>query len=239
MFLKLIPVFVLLLIHGCARENVQTQKTGQDCEPVNPINDLVAFMDPVQSKLFVLPEHRENVLKRLGAEPLGNEIYTMQSFTVNGKNFISKFTISPINTAAQILLYVNELEKLLRDYYANKDTARGVLIHTFRDSSGTFYRVYKDAECRKVSDSSVTPCIKQVVFVYQLSNEIDSPMYRYVPKETGRYVKTEYLEVKNCVKGGNYCVEALIVTRKTYICNDVNCSQILDIIPGYDYSCIK
>jgi hypothetical protein len=237
--ISILGAFTLfLLIQGCGRENVQTTMTGQDCELVDPLNDLVAFMDPIQHKLFVLPEQKENVLKRMGAEPVKNDIYAFQSLTVSGKYITSRFTIAPLNTAAEILLYVSEADKWLYDNYANRDTARGVFIKTFKDSSGTFYRVYKNAECKKVANAGESPCIKQVIFIFN-PTPTDSPNGYYIPKETGKYVKFEYLEVNNCVKGTNYCVEALVVTRKKYFYNDVNCSQILEIIPEYGYSCIK
>ena len=239
--LTTIFVFTIIIIIGCTQDSKRDTlfKDEQSCQFVDPVNDLVAFLDPVQSKLFVLPDHKDIVIQTLGAEPLDDEMYTMNAVTVSRKNIKINFKISILNTPSLIYDQADMIDLIMEDARGRLDTSRGYFLRTFRNITGTFYKIYKNAECKKVRDSSRTDCIKEIICEYKGINPYDSTKILYQVRETGNYIKTEYDEFYNCIKGDNYCVKAYIITERRIIYNDSNCTQAINVNPSYNYSCIK
>jgi hypothetical protein len=225
----IINVFILmsLLMTGCS-VTIETTKDDNDKDIVtyklvDPVNDLVAFLDPVEEKLFILLGHKDRVIQKLGAEPLYDKgKYKMKAITASGNNIEIYFTLSYVNTPSQIYSYADLYNDLLVGEIEKEDTTRG-------EPVGTFYRVFKNANFRKVRDAREIPCEKLL--------KRDSK--GKVEYETDLYTKIKFSEENHCFKGSGYCVEALVITKRKFICKDKDCMNVLEIIPYYNYSCFK
>jgi len=236
LFFLIIPI--VLLINSCTKQETVTPQKETAVKFVDPVKDLAGFLDPFAKTLFVLADTKDSVLNILGAKPVGDGMYTMNSAT--GKKVQMNFMVSVVNSPSVIYFYIDAADRSWRDWYADRDPERGELIDTTMDRHGTFYRVYRNAECSKIQDASVTECGKQIKWGTFTFVGPESTLTTTPPVETGKYIKTERFEISHCLKGAKYCVEALVIVSRISIYNDPNCTQMLETYPGYyDYSCIR
>jgi len=245
---------LLIVIISCNQNKNQVeQKPTDKIETqltVNPIKDIAGIYNPLEKTLYVLPDQKTNVLNILGAVQVEGDIYRMPGRTIFNKSVQITFRAVALEYML-ILPYISWYDKYVSDIIASSDSTRGRYAGWFRDSlSGTFCRVYKDAKCEKVTDGFESTCTKEYKFKKPLIKIelIDSfppqkippaPKPPDLPEPTGKYIKNIQSEVSHCLKGTNYCVEALVVTSKIEIYNDANCTQLLDTQLKYGYSCIK
>ncbi|MBI5857448.1 MAG: hypothetical protein HZB42_07335, partial [Sphingobacteriales bacterium] len=194
---------------------------------IDPEKSMVGGIDPVRKILHVNPEYQERVLNSLNAIPLGNGNYHI--------NAISE-TRTPVSYTVQVkpLIMANVFDsdwwaEHLINEYIKKDTSRGNIITTTKDSTGTYYIFYKDAQCVK-NDRDLTPgsCFKET--------EWDSNEKKV--KETGRYKKITLYPTGTCKKGTEFCTEVYVVTSISQIFMDANCTRMIKTEDFKHFSCL-
>ncbi len=226
---------VILFFHGCTKQdsNVEQHKIGQNSNStVDEMNDITAFLNGFDSTLYVIPENKNEVIKKLNAQLIEGNVYKINTLTISSNKitYIFKLKEASLNN---ILFYITDSDQRYFELAAEKDSARAELLNKFK-SGGVFYRVYKNAQCTNINQASVSDCYAESYTEIDLK---DSTV-KYI--KTGKFLKMEYQLINHCVKGNDYCVEALVVKtiRKKY--DDPLCRNLLETTDwNYDYSCLK
>lgn len=228
---SLLIIFMFLLFAGCTKEKPQTEI--QLNEGLDRVNDIAGFLNGFDSTLYVLPESKDGVIKILNANPYEGNRLRLMANTISGKNVSLNLAVKE-TTLPLILFYIGESEKSYLDILHDRDTARGELINRFKDSkTGVFYRVYKNARCVNVTQSHTTDCYEDIRWTV---DPLDSTIKTV---RTGKYLKMEQRGINHCLKGTDYCVEALVVSRIRHVYDDPLCRNLVGISEwGYDYSCL-
>jgi len=136
-------LFILLLLaSACNKEQVkpaETDEPGTDTtivELADAQNDLIAFVDPPQSVLYVDPDYKEQVFELLGVSQLeGGKAVVPVVNPQRSREFeaIVEVILAPANHIAQIAA-------------SRGDTLDPDLIKQFEEK-GTWYRMFKNARC--------------------------------------------------------------------------------------------
>jgi hypothetical protein len=246
--LTLSGLAILLSISSCKRPEQESApiKPGDKYQLVDPFNDLIACLDGVHSTLYVLPEERANVLKLLHASGSGDRYMLEAASNIHHKTVPIGFVVkeASLNQLINVGAYFDIARWRIpgQNEAAGRDTVRGELIDTMT-SRGIFYRVYRNAQCSKISDGRYTDCEVQITWDFDVGIDLDSTK-PYVPKPPKKqrppvYVKERFYPISHCIKGTSTCVEALGVSSITEFYDNNTCSGAPIRIEesAYDFSC--
>lgn len=217
---------------------------------------VAGFLDPFSKTLWVVAAERSRILASLGATQV-NDGYRIQSNTITGK--LISYIINVVN--ADKAAIAGKSQYIVREWDPNSlydpgsypgpipDPAPPVVnkpinitiaeedkkpkfVTQFTDSTGTAYRFYTDAECKKTWDGTAKgDCKADGEFV------ADPVTKENVWKENGKYRQYEWYPSYYCVYGTGYCVTTLQVLGLHYIYSDKNCTKLVNVKPIISWSC--
>lgn len=195
---------------------------------VNPITDLIGFLDPFRKVLFAAPKYQQQLLDMMQAKQQTNGKYLIQSLSAERKPV--SYTITVINLSPENIFHI--VEKATKTLQCGTTAEDEKPTFLSQDTvKGTPYRFYKDAECVKEYDGRTIDCREQIEIKWNLStNKYDSTL-------TGKYVKSITSDRYACHKGESFCTEMWQIIYVDYIYDDKNCTRLIDIIKDYTWSC--
>ncbi len=195
---------------------------------IDPMKSMIGCLDPDRKILRVKPEYQQQVLNSLHAVSLGSQTYQVSSLSASGMAVTYNIELKPLLLAD--VFSGDWWAKYLIEEYIKKDTSRGKIITTHRDSTGTWYIFFKDAKCkqRDYEKGEEFGCHPETV--WDPKEEKDKP--------TGMYEKFSSLPSARCAKGAEFCTEAYVVSSIKYIYQDANCTRLVKIESNYNFSCL-
>jgi hypothetical protein len=194
----LLPVFSLFFV-ACNKEHAIIEDpitpppdtiVVNPADTPDPANDLVAWYSPLTDVLLVDPNYFENVLVTLQAQPQSNGSFAMHGVNLLGEPRPVQFTVRFVEVP-NIFLEVQATEKPLTPD----------LVSTFTEK-GTSYKVFKNAECGKLSKGFESGC----------ENGAD-----------GTSTKRIWYDIRRCERGNGFCTEALSVQGRSVTYHNANC----------------
>jgi hypothetical protein len=171
-------VFSLTVIfQACEKETVIVE----ECD--DPTTELVltAYLDAPRQVLYAIPTELDAALEALGAHPFtGNNIqaYEMQGVNAFGEPMPVRFNVENVESGK-----LNQLATA-------QDAAQMQLEGEFTGTSGTTYRVYRNATCGPLQAAFNSPC---------------------EPRSNGTSVQREWLAIRQCIPGNAHCTQAMLV----------------------------
>lgn len=196
---------------------------------IDPIKSMIGYLDPKNKVLKVKPDYQQQVLNSLNAVPSGSGTFRINSMSE---------TRVPVNYDIRLMPF-ERTNTFDSDWWAEhlietvlkKDTTRGNIITTSKDSTGTYYVFYKDAKCEVNSyakEERTSGCM--------VEEEWDGKEQKSKP--TGRYKKITCYKTGSCRKGTDFCTEAYLVSCITQIYMDANCTKRLKTFDFKHFSCL-
>lgn len=197
-------------------------------QQVNPVTDLIGFLDPFKKVLFAVPKYRQQLLNMIQAKQQPNGRYLIQSLTAERKPV--SYSVAVFNFNAEDIFH--KAEELTKTLQCGTGTTEEKPTFLSQDTvKGTPYRFYKDAQCVKEYEGRIFECQPQYDIKW------NSSTMKYDSTATGKYIKTITSDRYACQKGEAYCTEMWQIIYIDYIYDDKNCSRLIDIIKNYTWSC--
>jgi len=145
----LVSLLFTFALTSCIKEEItpDTEPVTEELLYPDPVEDLVAYLDPLGMVLFVDPAFMEDALASLKAEQLEDGIYYM-----NGVNTNSGFEEVLFNV---VFAPVGEIYNIAEQTDTKLQSPN--LVNEFTVGS-TSYRVYKNAECGAAQPGFTSIC---------------------------------------------------------------------------------
>lgn len=216
----IVGLFVLSFVISCTKTEIQNETAvpdliDRDASQVEKVpgvdvrTNIVGYMNSEIRELHVLPDLKEDVLARMGAEDLGNGTYRTQAIEKKSGNIkVADFKVVTATDRAKLY------ELFLTAGYGSDDPHTQLKSDNVKndlDPKPVEYIIYDQAKCTKVYDEQVSDCT-------------------YVGP--GKYIKVWRWALYTCQKGEDICIERRRIIRTTGTYSDSNCSKQ---IGGYDY----
>jgi hypothetical protein len=207
------------------------RQVSADADPLKKVSirdDLVGVLNPVKNILLVSPGYEDQALRSLQAEKQADDSYKIQTVSMQGAPQYATIRVLPAPPQA----IFDEHEWLVK-YLTERtraDTNAGKVITVSRDSSGTWYRFFKDAECTPGLGLETTECREKEDLIRK-----DDGSHEF--KGAGTYYKIQFNAISQCKKGKNFCTEVLQVWKIAYHYSDKNCSVMTHVETFYEFGC--
>lgn len=195
---------------------------------INIKNSIIGFLDPVKKVLMASPEYMNNILKSLNGAEQSDGSYRIQSTSLSGNLVSYIIRILPVPQTAVYDEHEYRVKYLTEDKKKNPDTPP--IIGLSKDSTGTWYRFFKDAQCPVDGEAYDGECSEE-------SDLINHPDGSHEWKKNGIFSKVHFQAINQCKRGENYCTEALQVWRIKYIYDDAKCAVLRQVVTEYEFGC--
>ena len=91
-FVSVVILFSLIAIAGCnpsatSTASGETDQNPEEAEELDSIADLVGYLDPDDSILYVVPAHMQPILNLLGVDQIGNRSYRMDAMRLDARTY--------------------------------------------------------------------------------------------------------------------------------------------------------
>ena len=195
---------------------------------VDPRKSMIAYLDPDNKILKVMPEYQQQILNSLKAVPVGNDSYRINAITNSMASVSYNIQVAPLLLSS---IYQGDWwAKYLIEEYIKKDTSMGKILSTLRDSTGTWYIFYKDAKCiqSEYSKGKTWGCIP--------GKEWDSKNQKDMA--TGFYETYTANPSARCLRGTDFCTEVYLITGVKNIYSDPKCTRLIRVETDYNFSCL-
>ncbi len=212
---------------GIIMSSYQLPSNAQPGRP-HPFNDLVGVLDPVKKTLSTTPEYKQQILNSLNAVEQPDGSYRIQSMTPSLKPI--SYLIRVFASPPQSDFDPQEWRVKWLTEQTMKDSNAGKVITTFKDSTGTWYRFFKDAKCDTGGEGHSLACLEKTDFIWKEDGS-------YEEKKTGKYVRLEFPPLNQCKKGTEFCTEVFQVWRIQYNYSDKGCTILTSVETEYEFGC--
>ncbi len=136
----------------------------------------------------------------------------------------------------------DSLTRLRRDSLRNNSKTE--FANWYRDSTGTVYNVYRNAQCVKVMNTHTEiTCAPNE----NIENHSDSLRYfeewenhferRGNNNKAGQFIKLELFDRYNCVGGDDICVSKFVTVGLKYVYSDRECKKLIEVIKIIGLTC--
>ncbi|MGQ0740118.1 MAG: hypothetical protein ACT4OJ_13795 [Bacteroidota bacterium] len=212
---------------------------GQPSKGPDRVNDLIGVFNPFTKILFYNPQYQQQIFSKMQPHIKPDGKYDVNVLTANRKPVRTSISMIPASPAAlfdQSVQLEEKMNEVLCDQQDTKpqdkpDRTPAERITETWDSTGTGYRVYKNARCERFKEGGEVPCFAEEV---TYPDNISGTEKR---KKTGKYHKMVYSPLSHCFKGTEFCTEMYFLDLLIYVYDDANCKRLIDVKKYYAWSC--